>query len=76
MGQPRSLKHRMYSITEVAKYLSVSKRTVQRLIAGGKLQASTVGGQKRITPQALETLLRDGANFDAPHAPQYSIDLF
>ena len=75
MSGPRGLEQRLYTIAEVAEYLNVSKRTVQRLIAGGKLHASTVGGLKRITPNALTSFLSEGANYDAPHLAQHSIDL-
>ena len=48
----------MFTIAEVAKKLSVSTRTVQRLIKSGKLRAYQVGRQKRIPPVAVEQMLR------------------
>tara|TARA_R110001583_G_scaffold55857_2_gene169377 strand:+ start:364 stop:588 length:225 start_codon:yes stop_codon:yes gene_type:complete len=48
----------LYSIAEVAKFLNVSARTVQRLIKDGKLEAFDVGGQRRIAPLSLERMLR------------------
>jgi len=48
----------MLTIAEVAQKLSISVRTVQRLIKKGKLRAYQVGRQKRIAPVAVEQMLR------------------
>ena len=52
------MENRLLSIAEVAEFLNVSKRTVQRLIKRGSLRAMAVGGQKRISRFALEEMLR------------------
>lgn len=52
------MENRLLSIAEVAEFLNVSKRTVQRLIKRGSLRALAVGGQKRISRFALEEMLR------------------
>jgi excisionase family DNA binding protein len=44
---------------KVADYLGVSIEVVYRLIRAGKLAAAKVGGQYRITPAAIRTLLED-----------------
>lgn len=46
-----------HSVREVASFLCVSRATVQLLIGAGKLQAFRVGGQFRITPEALSAYL-------------------
>ena len=52
------MENRLLSIAEVAEFLNVSKRTVQRLIKRGSLRAMAVGGQKRSSRFALEEMLR------------------
>ena len=52
------MENRLLSIAEVAEFLNVSTRTVQRLIKRGSLRAMAVGGQKRISRFALEEMLR------------------
>tara|TARA_R100000664_G_C2663386_1_gene78564 strand:- start:355 stop:570 length:216 start_codon:yes stop_codon:yes gene_type:complete len=54
------LEEPMHSIKEVAKFLNVSKRTVQRLIKRGEIEVHRVGSQVRITTFALEKYLRRG----------------
>jgi excisionase family DNA binding protein len=48
----------MYSTEEVGAKLRVSKRTVQRLIRNRKISSILVGGQRRITQEALDTYLK------------------
>lgn len=50
----------MFTITEVAKFLNVSSRTVQRLIKRGELVGTKVGRQMRISRYALDQLLHKG----------------
>ena len=50
----------LFTLTEVAEYLSVSTRTVQRLIKRGDLTGTKVGRQMRISRYALDQLLRKG----------------
>jgi excisionase family DNA binding protein len=52
------IKEHMFTIAQVAEALSVSRRTVERLIKRGDLRAYQVGGQKRIPPVAVEQMLR------------------
>ena len=58
MSRPADFSDHMFTIAEVAQKLSVSTRTVQRLIKSGKLRAYQVGRQKRIPPVAVEQMLR------------------
>ena len=58
MSRPAEFSDHMFTIAEVAQKLSVSTRTVQRLIKSGKLRAYQVGRQKRIPPVAVEQMLR------------------
>tara|TARA_R110000751_G_scaffold259391_2_gene358670 strand:- start:154 stop:381 length:228 start_codon:yes stop_codon:yes gene_type:complete len=70
------IKEHMFTIDEVAKALSVSRRTVERLIKKGALRAYQVGGQKRIPPVAVEQMLRQVElpnNYDEAWQP---LDLF
>jgi excisionase family DNA binding protein len=50
----------LLTIDEVAEYLRVSRSTVRRMIADGRLQAVTIGRQWRITKEAVEALIRPG----------------
>jgi len=71
-----NIKEHMFTIDEVAKALSVSRRTVERLIKKGELRAYQVGGQKRIPPVAVEQMLRQVElpnNYDEAWQP---LDLF
>lgn len=49
-----------YSLAETARLLSVSKRTVERLLASGTLAAVTIGGHRRIPRSELYRLLDTG----------------
>tara|TARA_R110000751_G_scaffold17319_1_gene53822 strand:+ start:270 stop:500 length:231 start_codon:yes stop_codon:yes gene_type:complete len=76
MTRDVDFKENMLTISEVAEKLSVSVRTVQRLIRQGELRAFQVGGQKRIAPLAVEQMLRKvelPSNYDATWKP---LDLF
>ena len=70
------LGERMYSITEVAKYLNVSRRTVQRMIWKKELRAFLVGGQYRIPPLAIEHMLCPDEVFDPFDESHKQISLF
>jgi putative molybdopterin biosynthesis protein len=59
----------LFTIPEVAKFLNVSERTVQRLIKRGDLSATKVGRQMRISRYALDQLLREG-NTASPSVSQ------
>lgn len=43
-----------YGIIEAADYLDVSASTVRRLIEYGKLEAAKIGGQIKISTEALD----------------------
>ena len=66
----------LYSIAEVARFLNVSKRTVQRMIRDGKLEAFDVGGQRRIAPLSLERMLRGSKPEDLQATSPNQFDLF
>ena len=70
------LEEAMYTIREVATYLKVSERTVQRLIKSGRLRAYTVGGQKRIAPVALKRYLDSSLMEDLNDDTWRQLDLF
>lgn len=72
----KTLEGSLYSIAEVAKFLNVSKRTVQRLIKDGKLEAFDVGGQRRIAPLSLERMLRGSKPEDLLPTTPAQFDLF
>ena len=52
----------LLSVKEIAKFLNVSIRTVQRMVKRGDLNAVKVGGQIRVRRSALDELLREGAD--------------
>jgi excisionase family DNA binding protein len=53
---------RLRSVSEVAAYLRQSEQSVYRQIRAKKLQASKVGGEWRISDEAICKLLEDGMN--------------
>jgi excisionase family DNA binding protein len=53
---------RLHSVGEVAKYLGKSDQFVRRAIRSKRLQASKVGGEWRISDEAICKLLEDGMN--------------
>ena len=66
----------MYTIREVATYLKVSERTVQRIIGRGDLRAYTVGGQRRIPPTALQRYLDSSVLDNLDDDSWRQLDLF
>jgi len=76
MSRSGDFKDNMLTIAEVAEKLSISVRTVQRLIRQGKLRAFQVGRQKRIAPLAVEQMLR-GAELPSGYDDTWQpLDLF
>mgnify|MGYP003662360638 FL=1 len=71
-----TLEGRMHTITDIARFLNVSKRTVQRMIKRGELRAYRIGGVMRIPPHALEQLLRGDDVFDPHDESHLQLDLF
>jgi excisionase family DNA binding protein len=53
---------RLWSVSEVAAYLHQSEQSVYRHIHSKKLRASKVGGEWRISDEAICKLLEDGLN--------------
>jgi excisionase family DNA binding protein len=44
-------------LTEVADWLKVSRRTIERLIASGELKAIKIGARIRVEPRSLSEFL-------------------
>ncbi|MGE0854374.1 MAG: helix-turn-helix domain-containing protein [Hyphomicrobiaceae bacterium] len=57
------LPERLFTPREVAGYLGASVSKVYRLIHAGKLRASKIGGEWRISHEAVRDLLEDGLYF-------------
>jgi excisionase family DNA binding protein len=53
-----------YALSEAAKMLKVSYITLYRLVAGGEISASKVGGTWRITMTALDQYLQSRHTFN------------
>ena len=49
-----------YTVDEIAKALKVHRRTILRLLVDGKLKASKVGTQWRISQQQVDNYLANG----------------
>jgi excisionase family DNA binding protein len=52
---------RAYSVEEAAKLLGVSRVTIFRRLAEGRIGSIRLGRRRLIPTHALETLLREGA---------------
>ena len=50
---------RLDDVRRVAEYLKISIPTVYRLLRSGKLQAHKIGGQWRISSEAVQQFLED-----------------
>ncbi len=59
-NRPRISRHPLLTAAEVAEMLSVSLRSVRRLIKDGKLPIVHVGRSVRIRPEALEAFIDGG----------------
>jgi excisionase family DNA binding protein len=59
---PEPLPDRLYTVAEVARYFGKSVPTVYRLVQRKKLRASKIGGEWRISDEAVCKLLEDGMN--------------
>lgn len=55
---PSDTEKQFWNVRELAKYLDVSERTVERLIASGKLKAVRIGRLLRISDDDLQEFLR------------------
>jgi excisionase family DNA binding protein len=49
----------LHTVTEVAKILNTSEKTVRRLIADGRLRVVRIGSLVRVAPADLDDLIRD-----------------
>lgn len=58
-ASPNDIPERPLSVFEVSSWLGYDPATVRRLIRTGKLKATKVGGQWRITRGALLQLIED-----------------
>jgi len=58
-SSPSSASHlrRLLTVTDVAKLLQLSSRSVRRLIADGRLKVVRLGRTIRIRPEDLEVLM-------------------
>jgi len=52
----------LWDVRDVATRLNVGKRTVENIIADGKLTAIWVRGQRRFEPEAVEAYIRRSVN--------------
>lgn len=48
---------KLYNIGEISELLQTTRRTIYRYIKDGKLQAIKIGGQWKVTEQALKDFL-------------------
>lgn len=48
----------LLDVAGVAEWLAVSERTVERIVASGKLRPLWIEGQRRFTPAAVEAYLK------------------
>ena len=51
---------KMFSINELAEFLNVSKKTIRRHIASGKIESTKVGGVHRISMNSIKSFLNLG----------------
>ncbi|MEM8556790.1 MAG: helix-turn-helix domain-containing protein [Bacteroidota bacterium] len=51
----------LLTVEQVADRLQVGKRTVERIVSGGKLRPLWIEGQRRFTTAAVDAYLRDMA---------------
>ncbi len=58
--------HRLLTIEEVARRLSVSKTTVEREVDDGRLSPVRVRGQRRFDPRAVDAYVRESARRTGP----------
>ena len=65
-----------YSIDEVAKKLSVSVKSVRRLVASGELESIRVSNLYRISQEALYEFIRNNSSKSLNENKQQNINLF
>jgi len=64
-GMWYSMKNNMYTVDHVATVLGLHPKTIRRFIQEGKLKASKIGGQWRITENDLNQIM-DSENIQQP----------
>jgi|SRR5947209_11043860 len=65
----------LLTIPEAAKLVSLSDRTIYRLIDAGELRATTIGSIKRIPTAELERWVMEGVNSDEETGKRARLDL-
>lgn len=55
----------VYTLKEVAKILKVSRQTIYNYLKAGRLKATKIGKEYRVTKEDLEEFIRLGSN--TPH---------
>ena len=59
--EPASFERRALSIKETAKACGLSRATIYRLIAGGKLTTLKVGARRIVPVGSIDTLMNEGS---------------
>ena len=59
---PQSIERRALSIVEAARVCEISRATIYRLIADGKLTTLKIGARRLVPVAALDALLNGGAS--------------
>ena len=54
----------VYTLTELAKYLKTSERTLKREVESGHLEAFRIGSRLRFRREAVEAYMSRGARSD------------
>lgn len=63
MGQGGKMqKSTIYTVSEAAERLKVSKPTLYKLFNSGKLEFFWVGGLRRVTEEQIENYIRENGN--------------
>ncbi len=57
-AETMAMTERIYTVNEIAKILSLTPRTVRRMIASGELDAFMVRDEYRIRQSALDALMQ------------------
>ena len=55
----------VYTLKEVAEILKVSRQTIYNYLKAGRLKATKIGKEYRVTKEDLEEFIRHGSN--TPH---------
>ena len=55
------VKRRALTVPEAAASVGVSRATIYRWITSGQLASVKIGGIRRVTPEAIDTMLKEAA---------------